>query len=105
MNDHFRPVGKPAPPRPRSPEDFTSLMMASRPVSRIPLGPSQAPRERAPFRPQSWSPYRFLKMRSLSASIERPFSDHAGFGLSLRLSSPTRGGGTPGPLTFPGSPP
>ena len=28
-NDHFIPVLKPAPPRPRSPEFFTSLMMAS----------------------------------------------------------------------------
>src|SRR5438309_9237655 len=28
-NDHFIPVGKPAPPRPRRLEIFTSLMMAS----------------------------------------------------------------------------
>src|SRR5271170_6118017 len=28
-NDHFIPVENPAPPRPRSPEFFTSLIMAS----------------------------------------------------------------------------
>ena len=48
MNDHFSPVGKPAPPRPRRPEVFTSLMIQSRPFSSIALVPSQAPRERAP---------------------------------------------------------
>ena len=30
MNDHFRPVGKPAPPRPRRPEAFTASMTCSR---------------------------------------------------------------------------
>ncbi len=44
MNDHFRPVGKPAPPRPRRPDAFISLMMPSRPLSRMALVPSQAPR-------------------------------------------------------------
>jgi hypothetical protein len=29
MNDHFSPVGKPAPPRPRSADFFRSLMMSS----------------------------------------------------------------------------
>src|SRR3954451_16181290 len=71
MNDHFSPVGNPAPPRPRRPEAFISLMMPSRPLSKIALVPSHAPRARAPFSPQSWSPYRFLKMRSLSASMVR----------------------------------
>src|SRR6516164_6833591 len=61
MNDHFRPVANPAPPRPRWPEAFTSLMIA--------LVTSQAPRRLAPSRPQSCWPYRFLKIRSLSASI------------------------------------
>ncbi len=30
MNDHLRPVGKPAPPRPRRPEAFTASMTCSR---------------------------------------------------------------------------
>src|SRR6476659_7978883 len=73
MNDHFTPVGNPAPPRPRRPEALTSLTMTSRPLSRIALVPSQAPRLRAPSRPQSPWPYRFLKMRSLSSSIVLSF--------------------------------
>src|SRR5262249_24933857 len=46
MNDHFSPVGKPAPPRPRWPDAFISLMIASRPLARIALVSSQAPRAR-----------------------------------------------------------
>ena len=49
MNDHFSPVGKPAPPRPRWPEAFTSLTIQSRPFSRIALVPSQAPRAARAF--------------------------------------------------------
>src|SRR4029079_1707354 len=29
MNDHFSPVGKPAPPRPRRPESFTTLTISA----------------------------------------------------------------------------
>ena len=29
MNDHFMPVGKPAPPRPRSPDSFTTFTMSA----------------------------------------------------------------------------
>ena len=38
MNDHLRPVGKPAPPRPRRPEALTSLMIQSWPLSMSELG-------------------------------------------------------------------
>src|SRR4051794_36854842 len=69
MKDHFRPVGNPAPPRPRRPDFFISSMIASGPLSRIALVLSQAPRVRAPASRQSCKPYRLVKMRSLSASM------------------------------------
>ena len=43
MNDHLSPVGKPAPPRPRSPDDFTSSIVASRPISSARAIPSYPP--------------------------------------------------------------
>ena len=49
MNDHFSPVGKPAPPRPRRPEALISSMIQSRPFSMIALVPSQAPRASRAF--------------------------------------------------------
>ena len=52
----FQAGRKPAPPRPRRPEAFISLTIQSRPLSMIALVPSQAPRRRAPSRPQSWRP-------------------------------------------------
>ena len=56
MNDHFSPVGKPAPPRPRSPDFLISSTMASCPLSSSALVPSHAPRARAAGRRQSWKP-------------------------------------------------
>jgi hypothetical protein len=56
MNDHFSPVGKPAPPRPRNPEDFISSMIQSIPLSRKNFVPSQAPRRRAASSPGEWKP-------------------------------------------------
>ena len=43
MNDHLRPDGKPAPPRPRRPETFISLMIQSRPLSSRSLVRCQSP--------------------------------------------------------------
>jgi hypothetical protein len=68
MNDHLS-TGRPAPPRPLSPEFLVSLMMTSRPFPRIALVPSHARRTRAPARRQSPRPSRLRTMRSLSASI------------------------------------
>ena len=69
MKDHFSPVGKPAPPRPRRPDAFISSTIHSRPFSSSALVLSHWPRAIAPFRPQSWRPYRLVKMRSLSSSM------------------------------------
>src|SRR6516165_8424929 len=69
MKDHFRPVGKPAPPRPRNPDSLICSTIHSRPLRISSLVPSQSPRRRAPSRRQSPWPYRLVKIRSLSASI------------------------------------
>src|SRR6476660_170168 len=91
MNDHFSPVGKPAPPRPRKPDDLISLMMPSWPFSISVLVLSQAPRALAPSSFQSWKPYRFLKMRSLSCRATVPRSLFAGLGKFLERGRPTLG--------------
>ena len=56
MKDHFIPVPKPAPPRPLSPEFFTSSTIQSRPLAISALVLSQSPRPRAPSRPTSPNP-------------------------------------------------
>src|SRR5687768_1018037 len=69
MNDILRPVGKPAPPRPRRPDSLTCSTIQSRPLAISSLLPSQSPRRRAAASRQSCSPNRLVKIRSLSASI------------------------------------
>src|SRR5215475_5278243 len=69
MNDHLRPVGKPAPPRPRRSDFLISSMMASRPRASSPLVSSHRPRARAPSRRQSCVPKRLRKIRSWSRSM------------------------------------
>ena len=56
VKDHLSPVENPAPPRPRSPESFIDLMMASWPRSRMALVSSHAPRDLAPSSVQSSKP-------------------------------------------------
>src|SRR6516225_8920153 len=69
MNDHFNPVGRPAPPRPRNPDSLTCSTIQSRPLRISSSVAVQSPRRRAPSSRQSFWPYRLVKMRSLSASI------------------------------------
>src|ERR1700761_3174544 len=69
MNDHFMPVGKPAPPRPRRPEAFISLMIQSLPFLISSPVPSQSPRLRAASRENDSKPKTFVNMRSLSSSM------------------------------------
>src|SRR5579875_1333882 len=82
MKDHFSPVEKPAPPRPRRPEFFTLVITQSRPHDRMSAVAFQAPRWRAPSRYGSWNPYRLVKMRSLSSRMP---------GMISSTSSPTEG--------------
>src|SRR5690349_12898442 len=44
MNDHFMPVGKPAPPRPRRPESFTAAITSSCDIVSAFFRPAYPPR-------------------------------------------------------------
>ena len=56
MNDHFSPVEKPAPPRPRRPEFLMLSMIQAGPMAIMSAVAFQQPRFFAPSRPQSWNP-------------------------------------------------
>jgi hypothetical protein len=56
MKLHFMPVGKPAPPRPRSPDCFISSMIASGPRARSSLVSAQSPRWMAASMFHGWKP-------------------------------------------------
>lgn len=53
MKDHFSPEGKPAPPRPRKPEAFSSFTIQSGPWFMMSLVRYQSPLFMAAFRRQS----------------------------------------------------
>src|SRR5437868_2235472 len=50
MNDHFTPVGNPAPPRPRSPDSFTMLTMSAGAMPNARSNATYPPRLRQPSR-------------------------------------------------------
>ena len=56
MKPHFMPVGKPAPPRPRSPDALILSMIASWPMAISALVSSQSPRACAAFKYGDWKP-------------------------------------------------
>src|ERR1700694_1519763 len=87
MNDHFSPVGKPAPPRPRRPEAFISAMIQSRPLSMIALVPSQAPRRRAPSRAPVLQPVEIAEDAILVVEheLKLPFWDSWGSAVGLHV--------------------
>src|SRR5206468_6400568 len=57
MNDHFTPVGNPAPPRPRRPDSFTTATISAGDIPSAFWSATYPPRLRQPSRPiASWSP-------------------------------------------------
>jgi hypothetical protein len=64
MNDHFKPVEKPAPPRPLSWLDFTSSIISFGSFFKISLVLDQIPRSKAPTRKGSSKPCKLVNILS-----------------------------------------
>src|SRR5215831_16482014 len=96
MNDHFVPVGNPAPPRPRSPLAFTTSMTAAGSMSRALRSPWYPPVARYRSIPAaSASPHRAVRTGSNSATRGLRGDPGQGSGHVLQLAGDA---GPPGGL-------